>query len=367
MLAAGGTGGHLFPAEALAHELAVRGHVVQLATDDRAERYASRFPAEAIHVIRSATAGGANPLAIVRALGALATGYFQSHSLIGRLKPAAVIGFGGYPTVPPVLAAAHRGVPTLIHDANAVMGRANRLLARRVRLVAMGFAGTGVANAIITGNPVRPAVLDAAKTPYRERKASEPFNLLVFGGSQGARFFSEVLPPAIAALSAEMRAVIRVVQQAREEDLDLVVSSYRQLGIPHEVAPFFADMAMRIAEAHLVISRAGASTVSELAVIGRPAILVPYPHALDHDQTMNAKSMDHGGGARIELQLSLTPKRLTRLLAGAIGGPAALAIAAENAKKTGKPDAAVRLADCVEHVAAGGTGADFKERKHENA
>lgn len=366
LLAAGGTGGHLFPAEALAHELAARGHAVHLATDQRAERYAGDFPAERIHIVRAASPTG-SPIAAAGALMALGAGYFEAHGLLGRLRPAAVAGFGGYPTVPPLLAAVHRRVPTLIHDANAVMGRANRLLARWVRLVAMGFEATGARNAVVTGNPVRPAMLEAAKMPYPRRRGDEPFNLLVFGGSQGARFFAEAVPPAVARLSAAMRPLVRVVQQARPEDAAAVKAAYGGIGVEAEVAPFFADMAARIAAAHLVISRAGASTVAELSVIGRPAILVPYPHALDHDQVMNARALEQAGGARIELQPSLTPERLAEMLTTAIGGPAALALAAEKAKKTGRPDAAARLADCVEHVAAGGSARDFKGSSDEDA
>lgn len=363
MLAAGGTGGHLFPAEALAHELAARGYEVHLATDSRAEQFAASFPARQRHVIRSATLAGKDPVALARTAGALLAGYLQARALIGRLKPVAVVGFGGYPTVPPVLAAVHRGVPTLIHDANAVMGRANRWLEKRVRLVAMGFEAAeagGAGNVIVTGNPVRPAILEAAQTPYPARRPEEPFNLLVFGGSQGAQFFAQALPEALARLAPALRSRLRVVQQARPEDIEAVRRAFAASGVAAELAPFFTDMAGRLAAAHLVICRAGASTVSELAVVGRPAILVPYPYALDHDQAMNAGAMAHAGGARIELQKDLSPERLAGLIGDAIGDPEGLALVAEKAKKTGKPDAARRLADCVEHVAAGGTAANFK-------
>jgi UDP-N-acetylglucosamine--N-acetylmuramyl-(pentapeptide) pyrophosphoryl-undecaprenol N-acetylglucosamine transferase len=292
VLCAGGTGGHLFPAEALAHELARRGWEVHLATDDRAQRYAASFPAKKMHVIASSTPSGKNPFMLALAGLTLLRGYRQARLLLSSLKPAAVIGFGGYPTVPPMLAATRMGIPSMIHDANAVMGRANKLLAPRVDLVAMGFEGVEAGdNTLVTGNPVRPAVLEAAQTPYPSRQAGEPFNLLVFGGSQGAQFFSQAMPQAIELLPNETRALLRLVQQARPEDEAAVKAAYAALGVKAEVAPFFTDMAKRMANAHFVVSRAGASTVCELAAIGRPALLVPYPYALDHDQALNARTL----------------------------------------------------------------------------
>ena len=364
LLAAGGTGGHLFVAEALAHELIARGYTVHLATDGRAARYASGFPAEQTHVIPSATFAGKNPFVLAKALLDLSRGFMRSSALIRRLKPVAVVGFGGYPTLPPLFAASRMDVPTLIHDANAVMGRANRWLSSRVDLVAMGFEGgfeaAGQGEVVVTGNPVRPAILEAAKRPYPDRKANEAFNLLVFGGSQGAQYFGQALPAAIGLIDARTRKLLDIVQQARPEDEASVAATYRDLGVKAEVAPFFADMADRLAAAHLVIARGGAGTVSELAVIGRPAILVPYPYALDHDQKMNAASMAEAGGAWIELQKDLTPQKLAKMIEEAIADPAGLALAAKKAKKAGKPDATQRLADCVERIAAGGKAGDFR-------
>lgn len=351
LLAAGGTGGHLFPAEALAHELAVRGYEPHLATDDRAQKYSATFPAP-IHVVPSATPSGKNPLKLVAAAWTLFSGVRASRRLIASLKPKAVVGFGGYPTVPPVLAASGMSVPVVIHDANAVMGRANRMLASRATIVAMGFEGAAT-NAVTTGNPVRPAVLAAAATPYPARTAGDSFNLLVFGGSQGAQFFADALPAAIDLLTPAERKLLRVTQQARPEDETRVKAYFASAGIEVEVAPFFTDMAARIAAAHLVVSRAGASTVSELAVIGRPAILVPYPHALDHDQAMNAAAMAKAGGAEIVAQRDLPPERLARMLQSAIGEPQRLAAMAAAARNTGRPDAAAQLADCVERAIAG--------------
>jgi UDP-N-acetylglucosamine--N-acetylmuramyl-(pentapeptide) pyrophosphoryl-undecaprenol N-acetylglucosamine transferase len=354
LLCAGGTGGHLFPAQALAAELGARGWDVHLVTDDRVERYVEGFPAKTIHRIPSATFAGRNPFVLAAALLRLARGYMQARDLEKRLRPAVAVGFGGYPTLPPLLAAVHLGIPALVHDANAVMGRANRFLAPRVRRVAMGFPGAAWgSNVVVTGNPVRPAVVQAATDAYPERLADDPFRLLVFGGSQGASFFSEAIPQAAAMLPVEMRELLRVTQQARPEDEARVREAWARLGVIAEVAPFFTDMARRIGEAHLVVSRAGASTVSELAVIGRPSILVPYPHALDHDQAMNAAAMQQAGAAQVVIQRDASPKALAGMIEAAMRDPQGLALRAQYAKKTGKPEAARVLADLVEELAAG--------------
>jgi UDP-N-acetylglucosamine--N-acetylmuramyl-(pentapeptide) pyrophosphoryl-undecaprenol N-acetylglucosamine transferase len=370
-LAAGGTGGHLFPAEALAHELQARGWRVELVTDSRAERYAGKFPAAAIHTVASATFGSRNPIALARALWTIWTGVRQSSALIERVRPKAVVGFGGYPTLPPIYAATRRGVPTLIHEQNAVMGRANKALAARVNAVAGGFLkpeGAHAEKIVTVGNPVRPAVIAAREGPFEAPAKVAPFRLLVFGGSQGAQFFSQALPDAIALLPDEERARVRITQQARSEDEDSVRSAYRDLGVEAEVSPFFADLAERMAAAHLVISRSGASTVSEIAAIGRPAILVPYPFALDHDQAANAAALAAVGGAEVRPQSELSPQVLADLIGFAMADPAALSARAEAARSVGRPDAARLLADMVEAIAGGKSVAEFrKEAAHENA
>ena len=355
LLCAGGTGGHPFPAQAVAEEMVSRGYQIHLAADKRVERFAGRFPCEEIHQISSATFASKSPIAIARTAWALFSGYQQSKALIRRITPAVVAGFGGYPTVPPVLAAARIGLPTLVHEANAVLGRANRFLAPRVDQVAMGFGKAAQGDALsvtVTGNPVRPEIMAAADTDYSQREAHEPFNLLVFGGSQGAAFFGELLPKAIEMLPEEIRVRLKLVQQARPEDLESVKSAYRAIGVTADVASFFTDMADHLRDAHLVISRAGASTVSELAIMGRPAFLVPYPHALDHDQAENAAAMAGEGGAILFKQAALTPAVLVDELTKAIKEPKKLALAAKNAKKTGKPEATSKLADMLEALAA---------------
>jgi len=363
LLAAGGTGGHLFPAEALAHELARRGWAVDLVTDSRAERFAGKFPARAIHTVASATIGGRNPLAFVRAGWTIWRGVRESTVLINRLRPKAVVGFGGYPTLPPVYAAARRGVPTLIHEQNAVMGRANKALAGRVDAIAGGFLpaeGPFADKIVTTGNPVRPAVLEAAATPYVPPLAGGEFRLLAFGGSQGAQYFSDALPAAVALLAPDLRKRLRLTQQARPEDAARAEAAYRACGVAAEVSPFFHDMARRLADAHLVISRSGASTVSEVAVIGRPAIFVPYPHALDHDQAANAAALAATGGAEVRPQASLTPVLLAGLIAAAMDDPQGLAARAAAARSAGRPDAARLLADLVEAIASGTPIAEAK-------
>jgi UDP-N-acetylglucosamine--N-acetylmuramyl-(pentapeptide) pyrophosphoryl-undecaprenol N-acetylglucosamine transferase len=356
LIAAGGTGGHLFPAEALAHALARRDVPVHLVTDERATRYGGAFPAEAVHVIKAATPTGGNILARAWAVLTLIGGTKDARALLRRVKPSVVVGFGGYPTVPPLLAATMLGVPSILHEQNAVLGRANRLLASRVQRIATGFPTLGRLNpklkpkSIETGNPVRPAVLDAARLEY-PALARGRFSLLVVGGSQGARVMSEIVPAAIEALPADARARLVLVQQARGEDEARVRETYARLAVHAEIAPFFADLPRRMAEAHLVIARAGASTVSELAVIGRPAILVPYPHALDQDQRANAAHLALTGAVDVVAQPSFTAEYLTGKLVEALAGPENLTKRAAAAKQAGIPDAADRLADLVLQVA----------------
>ncbi|KQZ30566.1 UDP-N-acetylglucosamine--N-acetylmuramyl-(pentapeptide) pyrophosphoryl-undecaprenol N-acetylglucosamine transferase [Mesorhizobium sp. Root552] len=368
LLAAGGTGGHLFPAEALAHELKERGWAVHLATDDRAERFAGHFPAEAIHQIRSATVGSKNPLALLATFWKLWDGVRQASTVIRRIKPAVVVGFGGYPTLPPLYSATRRGVATLIHEQNAVMGRANRALSRRVTAIAGGFlpedASAAGAKTVTTGNPVRPQVISAAATPYSVSRSGDAFRLLVFGGSQGAQFFSDAVPAAVARLDKDQLARLSVVQQARAEDVARVKAAYEKIGVQAEVSPFFTDMAARMAASHLVISRSGASTVSEIAVIGRPALLVPYPHALDHDQAANAAALAAAGGAEVHAQSTLSVDKIAGLIGSLMNGPDRLASMAAAGRTVGKPDATRLLADLTEAIASGKSVEQFRKELH---
>ena len=312
LVAAGGTGGHLFPAEALAAVLTNRGITVELATDHRAERYSGAFPA--VHVIPSATIRGRDPISLAKTATVLGYGVAKAWLKLPSIKPSIVVGFGGYPSIPAVLAASLRGIPTLIHEQNAVMGRANRFLAGRVSAIATGFAGVLDKNPALagkathTGNPVRPMVILAATRPYSPPDASGPLHLLVFGGSQGARVMSDIVPAAIGRLDETLRKRLHVVQQARQEDLAQRARNLRRGSrSTAEVEPFFSDLPARMAASHLVISRSGASTVAELAAIGRPGILVPLPHALDQDQRANAGVLERAGGAIRLDQTIFTP------------------------------------------------------------
>jgi UDP-N-acetylglucosamine--N-acetylmuramyl-(pentapeptide) pyrophosphoryl-undecaprenol N-acetylglucosamine transferase len=353
LLCAGGTGGHLFPAEAAAVALRRRGAEVGLATDTRAVQYGGEFPTTAVHVIPSATLRGGGVLDYARPLATLTAGMAKAWWLLRRLKPAAVVGFGGYPTLPPLFAAGMRGIPTVLHEANAVMGRANRALAPRVTAIAASFPEVALLPAAfkpkvtVTGNPVRPNVIAAAATPYAAPRAGEPLRLIVFGGSQGARVMADIVPEAIAKLDPPLRARLAVVQQARGEDLPRVQDIYSRLGVNAEVASFFKDLPARVAQSHLVVSRSGASTVAELAAIGRPAILVPLPHALDQDQLHNARVLEKAGAAVTVEQGDFTPEHAEAELTALLSDPARLIAMSVAAKSVGALDAADRLADLV--------------------
>lgn len=360
MLAAGGTGGHLFPAMALAQELKRRGWEVDLVTDMRGQVYDSEFPARTIHRVPAATMTGRSPLAILRLLATLARGVVAAYRVLRRVRPAAVAGFGGYPTFPPLIAARLRGVPALVHEQNAVMGRANRVLQRFSNTIALSAERTRYAPAEearkvrITGNPVRDAVIAAGETAYSPPETDGEFRLLVFGGSQGARYFADALPQALGALPADLKARLRVVQQARTEDLARLRDAYAAADIEAELAAFFADLPERMAAAHLIIARSGASTVAELAVLGRPAILVPFSHAIDNDQLENARRLAEAGGAWCLPEPELTPAILAREIERLAADPDLLVQAARAARARGRPDAVKLLADAVETLAQGG-------------
>jgi len=284
-------------------------------------------------------------------------GTAKAIALINRLKTAAVVGFGGYPTLPPLAAATLLRIPTVIHDSNAVLGRANRLLASRVTAIATSLPGVfdrdpGLAGkSVMTGTPLRPAVVSAAAQAYAALANDAPFRLTVFGGSQGARIMADIVPPAIARLAVNLQRRIKLVQQVREEDLPRVREIYEPLKIEAELAPFFTDLPERLAAAHLVISRSGAGTVAELAALGRPAILVPLPGAIDQDQFANAGVLMQAGGAIRIPQTEFTPERLASEIAALAGEPPRLAAMAAAAQRVGRLDAADRLADLVMMVA----------------
>jgi UDP-N-acetylglucosamine--N-acetylmuramyl-(pentapeptide) pyrophosphoryl-undecaprenol N-acetylglucosamine transferase len=344
LLAAGGTGGHLFPAEALGVELIKRGYRVRLATDSRALRYSGLFTKDMTDVVPSETVRGRNPISLARTAIMLGYGTAVAFNLVRRLKPAAVVGFGGYPTVPPLLAARLSGVPGIIHDANAVLGRANRFLSGRVNAIATSLPGVLDRDPALSGKtttvgtPMRPAILAAAGVPYESPQPNGPLRLLVVGGSQGARVMSDIVPPAIERLEPALWSRLVLTQQVREEDMARVRAVYDRLKIKAELAPFFSDLPARLAQNHLVVSRSGAGTVAELAAIGRPSILVPLPGAIDQDQFANAGVLAQADRLASEISaLAAEPARLTAMAA--------------KARSVGRLDAAERLADLVAKVA----------------
>jgi UDP-N-acetylglucosamine--N-acetylmuramyl-(pentapeptide) pyrophosphoryl-undecaprenol N-acetylglucosamine transferase len=357
LLAAGGTGGHLFPAEALGVELIRRGLRVRLATDGRALRYSGLFLKDSIDVVPSATVRGRNPISLARTALMLGYGTAVAANVVRRLKPAAVVGFGGYPTLPPLIAARLLGVPGIIHDANAVLGRANRFLSGRVDAIATSLPGVLdrdpalASKATTVGTPMRPAILAAAAVKYASPEVNGPLRLLVVGGSQGARVMSDIVPPAIEKLDPALWGRLILTQQVREEDMPRVRAVYDRLKINAELAPFFADLPARLASSQLVISRSGAGTVAELGAIGRPSILVPLPGAIDQDQFANAGVLSQAGGAIRIAQGDFTPDRLAAEISALSADPAKLTAMAQAARGVGRLDAAERLADLVAKVA----------------
>jgi UDP-N-acetylglucosamine--N-acetylmuramyl-(pentapeptide) pyrophosphoryl-undecaprenol N-acetylglucosamine transferase len=357
VVAAGGTGGHLFPAQALAEALIARGWRVVLATDERGVNFASHFPAEEKIALSAATFRSGDPLGMARAALAIVRGVHQARTAFQRLDPAVVVGFGGYPSLPALLAAITSGRPSIVHEQNAVMGRANRLLAAHVTAVACAFptlqksSRQVAARAQVVGNPVRPEIRALADLPYAPPAPDGEVRLLVTGGSQGARLLSELIPKAVAQLPEALRNRLSVQQQTRVESMDEARATYRNAMVKAEIAPFFRDMAGRLSAAHLVIGRSGASTVCELAVAGRPSILVPLKIALDDDQGQNARLLADVGAAEVAHEDVLTVEVMANAIAILLGDPARLSRMAAAARSVARPDAAERLADVVEATA----------------
>jgi UDP-N-acetylglucosamine--N-acetylmuramyl-(pentapeptide) pyrophosphoryl-undecaprenol N-acetylglucosamine transferase len=355
VIAAGGTGGHFFPAEALASQLLSRGHRVALMTDARSGGLQSPvFAGVEKFVISGAGIAGRGAIRAGQAMFALAGGVFQARQILARCNAVAVVGFGGYPSVAPVLATRlMRPRPVVVlHEQNAVLGRANRFLARHADGLALSFAATervpsGVATTL-TGIPVRPAITALANLPYAP--PTDRLRLLVYGGSLGARVLSDVVPAALAALPNDLLSRLSIAQQCRTEDLGRVRAAYDLAGIDAELAAFFPDMADRLATAHLVISRAGASTTAELAIAARPAILVPLPGAIDDHQSANARALAEARGASVIAQRDFTPEALCERLAALLASPDMLNHAALAARRIARPDATARLADLVEQL-----------------
>ncbi|HET9069456.1 MAG TPA: UDP-N-acetylglucosamine--N-acetylmuramyl-(pentapeptide) pyrophosphoryl-undecaprenol N-acetylglucosamine transferase, partial [Amaricoccus sp.] len=349
-----GTGGHMFPAQALAEEMLGRGWRVRLATDARGARYAGGFPPEVERrSTPAATFAQGSAFARLTAPLAIAAGAAATWRDFRRERPSCVAGFGGYPALPALLAAGWLKVPTLIHEQNGVLGRVNRHFATRVAVVACGTWPTAVpegARALHVGNPVRGAILAREGTTYIE-PGDHPMGLLVIGGSQGAGVFARVVPEALALLLPDLRARLRLSQQVRPEDMDRVRAAYEQAGLRAELRAFFEDVPDRLAEATLVISRAGASSVADISVIGRPAILVPYPYATDDHQAANAAGLVSAGGAFVIREEELTPEVLAGHIAAILSDPEGASAMARASRAAGRPDAVEHLAALVEDLA----------------
>jgi UDP-N-acetylglucosamine--N-acetylmuramyl-(pentapeptide) pyrophosphoryl-undecaprenol N-acetylglucosamine transferase len=348
-LSAGGTGGHLFPAQALAGALAGRGRDIVVMTDTRFANYATAFPTARIETVPS------SPFNAVAAPFKIVMGVAIAFAKLLKLKPAAVIGFGGYPSVPVMLAASLARLPTAIIEQNAVVGRANRLVMNRVKIVAAAFpiarfAPTDKSKIVLTGNPLRPEVEALWGAPYQAPQADGPLRLLVFGGSQGARAMSEIVPAALTRLPHELKKRLSVVQQCRPEDIETVRQIYANADIRADLQSFFSDLPRRMAESHLVIARSGAGTVAELMAIGRPAILVPLPGALDDNQTPNAQLLSRADAGWCVAQADLSPDSLAQMLTRIFADPVGLTIRAAAAHALATPHAAEKLADVVEDL-----------------
>jgi len=360
VLVAGGTGGHVFPAEALAGELSGLGHALALLTDSRGAAWSKSIAGITTYAVRAGRVSGVGLARRAKGVLDLILGTLQSRRLLRRLTPSVVVGFGGYTSVPALMAASSLRLPTLIHEQNAFLGRANRLLAPRVTAIATSFpkvekiTGAMARKAVLTGNPVRPAVRALRDIPYQAPAAGGEIHLLVTGGSQGARILSEVIPASLAALDEDLRARIRLAQQCRPEDIDAVSAAYAEMGLAAEVAPFFEDLAARLGRAHLVICRSGASTVAELTVAGRPAILVPYAHAADDHQSFNARAVVVAGGAKMMAESEFTPAALAAALTELLTQPETLAAMARGAHGAGHADAAGALARLATSLIDGG-------------
>jgi UDP-N-acetylglucosamine--N-acetylmuramyl-(pentapeptide) pyrophosphoryl-undecaprenol N-acetylglucosamine transferase len=358
VLAAGGTGGHMIPAHALAEELRGRGHGVLLITDERGRRFPGIFEQVPVHVLPAGRLGG-GPIGWLKAVGAVARGRAEAKRLYREHRPDAVIGFGGYPAFPALLAASALKIPTILHEQNAVMGRVNRLLAGEAEAIGTAYGRVERLKpryrdkTVLIGNPVRDEIARLGELPFPPFDGVAPLKILVTGGSQGASVLGQVVPEGLGMLQPSLRHRLQVVQQCRPDDIERVRCQYAQLGIPAELMTYIEDMPAKLADAHLVIGRAGASTIAELTVAGRPAILVPFAAATDDHQTANAREMVEAGGARAIAQDGFTPRVLARQIEALAMDPVALDNAAARALTVGRPHAARDLADLAERIGGG--------------
>jgi UDP-N-acetylglucosamine--N-acetylmuramyl-(pentapeptide) pyrophosphoryl-undecaprenol N-acetylglucosamine transferase len=357
VLVAGGTGGHVFPARAVAVELLARGHTLAFVTDNRGEGYGASIVRLDTYRLKAGNVARGNLLGRIKALLDIASGWWEARAILREIRPSVVVGFGGYPALPTMVAALQAKVPTVIHEQNAVLGRVNRSLAPYVDAIALSFPDTErlenrfAHKTVVTGNPVRPDIVPLRAAAFPAPAADGPLHLFVMGGSQGATALSTVTPQGLALLPADIRTRLRVSAQCRREDIDAARAAYAAAGIEARCSTFFDDVTAELGRTHVAITRAGASTVSELAAIGRPSILVPYPHATDDHQSANARALAAAGGAIVLAQNDFTPAALASRLADWLSSPAILTATAARARAVGTPDAASRLADLIDRVA----------------
>jgi UDP-N-acetylglucosamine--N-acetylmuramyl-(pentapeptide) pyrophosphoryl-undecaprenol N-acetylglucosamine transferase len=358
ILAAGGTGGHMVPAHALAAELKSRGHGVALITDDRGARFPGLFDGVPVHILPAGRLGG-GPIGWLKAARSVLAGRREARALYREHGPDAVVGFGGYPAFPALIAATASRIPTVLHEQNAVLGRVNRMLAGEATAIATAYSEVerlkprNRAKTVLVGNPVREAITRLGEQPFPAFDDAAPLKILVTGGSQGASILGRVVPEGLGMLEPSLRHRLQVMQQCRPDDIEQVRARYAALEIPAELMTYIEDMPAKLADAHLVIGRAGASTVAELTVAGRPAILIPFAAATDDHQTVNAREMVRAGGARAIPQDQFTPETLARQIEAMAADPDALANAAARALSVGRPHAARDLADLIERVGNG--------------
>ena len=358
VLAAGGTGGHMVPAHALAAELKSRGHGVLLITDDRGARFPGLFKDVPVHILPAGRLGG-GPIGWLKAAGSVLKGRAEAKRIYREHRPDAVAGFGGYPAFPSLLAASAMRIPTVLHEQNAVIGRVNRWLAGEAAAIGTAYEEVDRLKdkyrdkIVLVGNPVREEVARLGELPFPPFDEIAPLKILVTGGSQGASVLGDIVPEGLGMLQPSLRHRLQVVQQCRPDDIERVRKHYADLGIPAELTTYIEDMPDKLADAHLIIGRAGASTIAELTAAGRPAILIPFPSATDDHQSANAREMTKAGGARTIQQESFTPDVLARQIEAMAADPIALNNAAARALSVGRPHAARDLADLVERIGNG--------------
>jgi UDP-N-acetylglucosamine--N-acetylmuramyl-(pentapeptide) pyrophosphoryl-undecaprenol N-acetylglucosamine transferase len=359
LIAAGGTGGHMFPARAAAEALIARGWQIRLVTDARGLKHTNDFPAVAIDEIHAASPSTKNPVKLARAALELTRGMAQAQNILKRWKPDVVAGFGGYPAFPALAAARMAGIPFAIHEQNSVLGRVNRVFAKKAGFIASGFERLDRMPAaarkrhILTGNPLRKPILEARAADYSPFTEDGRINLLILGGSLGARLLSETVPQAIAQLPKSLRSRLDVVQQTREESLEMARETYQSAGVSAVCEPFFEDVGALYAASHLIIGRAGASTVSEVAGVGRPAIFCPLAIAADDHQSANVEGLVNALAADVLGEADFTAEALAALLTTRFSNPADLAERAAAARSLGRPDAADALAKSVDGLVTG--------------